>query len=102
MTSAISVSVSSRHDAPRALRLPVTAHRPILACGADLKNTFALVRDDEAFLGPSLGDLSEEPNFRAYTRAIKQLCELLDLTARGVAHDLTRAPRPTLYAIPDR
>ena len=49
----------SRGYVPLAVRLPVAARHPVLACGGELKSTFALVRDGEAFLSQHLGDLDE-------------------------------------------
>ena len=88
----------SRGYVPLAVRLPVASPRPLLACGAELKSTFALVRDSEAFLSHHLGDLTNENVFRAFGEAIGHFRRLLDLTPEIVAHDLHPAYRSTMYA----
>jgi hydrogenase maturation protein HypF len=88
----------ARGYVPLAVRLPMTASRPILACGGELKSTFALVRGDEAFLSQHLGDLTSEAAFRAYVETIGHFRRLFDLDPEIVAHDLHPAYRSTLYA----
>jgi hydrogenase maturation protein HypF len=88
----------ARGYVPLAVRLPVAATRPILACGGELKSTFALVRDGEAFLSQHLGDLTSEAAFRAYAEAIGHFRRLFELTPEVVAHDLHPAYRSTVYA----
>lgn len=88
----------SRGYVPLGIRLPVAAPQPILACGGELKNTVALVRGEEAFLGPHVGDLSDERAYRAFVAAIEHLQRLFSLSPRVVAHDLHPAYRSTVYA----
>src|SRR5690606_8519627 len=47
----------SRGWVPRAVRLSAPVPEPVLALGAQLKNTFCLALDDVAYLGPHIGDL---------------------------------------------
>ena len=88
----------SRGYVPLAVRLPVAAPHPVLACGAELKSTFALVRDGEAFLSQHLGDLTSEGAFRGFVEAVGHFRRLFDLTPEVVAHDLHPAYRSTIYA----
>jgi len=88
----------SRAYVPLAITLPVAAPRPVLACGAELKNTFALVRGREAFLSQHLGDLTNEHAYRSFVDSIEHFKNLLGVTPRVVAHDLHPAYRSTLYA----
>ena len=53
----------SRGYAPRAIRLPVAASRPVLGCGAELKSTFCLAQDDCATMSHHIGDLSNYETF---------------------------------------
>jgi hydrogenase maturation protein HypF len=88
----------SRGYVPLAVRLPVATPRPVLACGAELKSTFALARDGEAFLSHHLGDLTSEDAFRGFVEAVGHFQRLFDLTPKIVAHDLHPAYRSTIYA----
>src|SRR6266850_2478763 len=88
----------SRGYVPLAVRLPVAASRPILACGGELKNTFALVRGREAFVSQHLGDLTNERAFRTFLDAVGHWRRLLDLSPDVVAHDLHPGYRSTVYA----
>ena len=88
----------SRGYVPLAIRLPVRAPRPILACGGELKNTFALVRGHDAFLSQHLGDLSNERAYRSFVDAVDHFKRLLDLAPEVAAHDLHPAYRSTVYA----
>lgn len=49
----------SRGFAPLPIRLEVGGDHVVLAAGADLKNTFALTRDGDAWLSGHLGDLGD-------------------------------------------
>jgi hydrogenase maturation protein HypF len=88
----------ARGHVPLAVPLPVSASRPILACGGELKSTFALVRGGEAFLSQHLGDLTSEGAFRTYADTIGHFRRLFELDPEVVAHDLHPAYRSTVYA----
>ncbi len=76
-----------RGRAPHALELK-GEYSPILACGADLKNTFALAANGWAHISQHLGDLSDLDCFDRYQQTIKTLCGLLDIEPQKVACDL--------------
>jgi hydrogenase maturation protein HypF len=78
----------SRGYAPAALPLPVRAEHPIVAAGAELKSTFCVARDDDAFLSPHLGDLDTEPAYRAFRDDLALYLEMLSVEPAVVAHDL--------------
>jgi hydrogenase maturation protein HypF len=68
----------SRGYAPSAVtRLPIK--RPVLALGADLKNTVTLVVDGQAFVSQHIGDLSHYQAFQAFTETIKDLISMYDI-----------------------
>jgi hydrogenase maturation protein HypF len=77
----------SRGFVPNALPLPVEARRPIVAVGAELKNTFCVARGREAFLSPHLGDLHSEPAYRGFTTDLELYLAMLGVDAGVVAHD---------------
>jgi hydrogenase maturation protein HypF len=62
--------------APVALRLARPVAKPMLALGADLKNTVALAVDDRVVLSPHLGDLSSPHSLRVFEQVIGDLCRL--------------------------
>ncbi len=78
----------SRGYTPEPIRLAVGADRPVLGCGAELKNTFCLLRGSEAFLSHHVGDLENAETLLAYTDGIGHLGRLLDVEPAVVAHDL--------------
>jgi hydrogenase maturation protein HypF len=87
----------ARGYVPRAIALP-GAQRPVLAVGAELKNTVCLTRGDRAFLSQHLGDLQNAETYTAFTTAIGQLQELLGTAPLAVAHDLHPDYLTTHYA----
>jgi hydrogenase maturation protein HypF len=62
--------------APVELRLARPVAQPMLALGADLKNTVALAVDDRVVLSPHLGDLSSPHSLRVFEQVIGDLCRL--------------------------
>jgi hydrogenase maturation protein HypF len=68
----------ARGYAPGAVAtLPV--ERPILAVGADLKNTVTLVVDGQAFVSQHIGDLDHYQARRAFEETIADLLKMYDL-----------------------
>jgi hydrogenase maturation protein HypF len=78
----------SRGFAPRPLALPFAAPRPILACGAELKNTLCIAKGRRAFLSHHIGDLESYAAFRSFREAIAHFERLFDTRPAVVAHDL--------------
>jgi hydrogenase maturation protein HypF len=70
-----------------AARLPT--RRPLLALGADLKNTITLVVDGQAFVSQHLGDLDQYQAFRAFEETVTDLLSMYDVPWDDllVAHD---------------
>jgi hydrogenase maturation protein HypF len=62
--------------APVELRLARPVAKPMLALGADLKNTVALAVGDRVVLSPHLGDLSSPHSLRVFEQVIGDLCRL--------------------------
>jgi len=71
---------------------------PILACGAELKNTFCLTRDHYAFLSQHIGDLKNWETWEFYRQAIDHFQNLFRITPEIVAHDLHPDYLSTRYA----
>jgi hydrogenase maturation protein HypF len=78
----------SRGYAPSAVAtLPIK--RPVLALGADLKNTITLVVEGQAFISQHIGDLSHYQAFHSFTETIKDLIAMYDIDIRDLllVHD---------------
>ena len=78
----------SRGLAPGTLRLPVAAARPVVAAGAELKNTFCVARGELAHLSPHLGDLDTEAAHRAFRADLALFLDMVGARPEVVAHDL--------------
>jgi hydrogenase maturation protein HypF len=55
------------------------ADRPILALGADLKNTITLVMDGQAFVSQHIGDLDDDKSLRAFRETIEDLVSMYEV-----------------------
>jgi hydrogenase maturation protein HypF len=49
---------------------------PVLAVGGELKNTFCLTDGRRAFCSGHIGDMGSVATLRAFTRSVRQLCEI--------------------------
>lgn len=70
---------------PVALSFPV---QEVLACGAELKNTFCLTKDHHAFLSQHIGDLENYETLRFYQETLERMKELFRISPQTVAYDL--------------
>jgi hydrogenase maturation protein HypF len=87
----------SRGYAPFPVQLPFQA-RPILAVGAELKNTFCLARDDFAFLSQHIGDMENLETLEHFEASIALYEHLFRVEPEVVAHDLHPDYLSTRYA----
>ncbi|MFI0732541.1 carbamoyltransferase HypF [Streptomyces sp. NPDC021225] len=87
----------SRGFAPARIRLPL-AVRPVLAVGADLKNTLCLAEDDSAWLSAHVGDMDSLAAQRAFERAESHLRALTRVDPVCVAADRHPGYRSTRWA----
>ena len=90
----------ARGYAPGAVaRLPISY--PVLAVGADLKNTVTLVVDGEAFVSQHIGDLRHYEAFRAFRETIQDLLAMygVEEDELTVVHDLHPQYASTAYAL---
>ncbi len=88
----------SRGYVPRSVSLRRPVSRPVLACGAHLKNTFCLAEGDLAWLGPHVGDLDSLEACRHYEEQIARLQSFLGIRPEVVAHDLHPGYFSTIHA----
>ncbi len=89
----------SRGFVPEPLTVAGRFGWPVLACGAELKNTFCLGRGDHAFLSHHVGDLENYETLRSFTEGIVHFRRLFDVEPRIVAHDLHPEYLSTKYAL---
>jgi hydrogenase maturation protein HypF len=89
----------SRGHVPEPVTVRAGFPRPVLACGAELKNTFCLAKDHHAFLSHHIGDLENAETLRSFTEGIEHFRRLFDIDPRVVAHDLHPEYLSTKYAL---
>ena len=88
----------SRGYVPASLDLPVRADRHVLACGAELKNTFCLAKGERAWVGHHIGDLENFETLRSFTEGIEHFKRLFAVEPQVVACDLHPEYLSTKYA----
>lgn len=89
----------SRGYAPAPIRTIFESAREILACGAELKNTFCLLRGGHAFVSHHIGDLENLETLRSFTTSIEHYKRLFNLAPEIVAYDLHPEYLSTKYAL---
>lgn len=88
----------SRGFVPRPFYLSRPVARPVLACGAHLKNTFCIAMGDTAYFGPHIGDLETVAALDFFEEAIERMQTILEVRPDVVAHDLHPGYLSTRYA----
>jgi hydrogenase maturation protein HypF len=87
----------ARGYAPYPIHLPYKS-KQILACGAELKNTFCLTRDDHAFISQHIGDMENEETLEHFEHAIELYKRLFRIAPEVIACDLHPEYLPSKYA----
>ncbi len=72
---------------------------PILACGAELKNTVCLTKDDRAFISQHIGDLENLETLDFFQQTIDHLKQILQIEPEIIAYDLHPDYLSTRYAL---
>ncbi|MBW1676165.1 MAG: carbamoyltransferase HypF [Deltaproteobacteria bacterium] len=88
----------ARGYAPEPIRLPFKA-KEVLACGAELKNTFCLTKDEYAFISQHLGDLESFEVLTLFEDTIEFYKKLFRLKPKIVAYDLHPDYLSTKFAL---
>jgi hydrogenase maturation protein HypF len=88
----------SRGYAPTTLPLPALLQTPTLACGAQLKNTYALGAGRSALLSPYLGDLDGYETFAAFRDGIAADEQRFGLRVGAIIADAHPSYQSTSYA----
>jgi hydrogenase maturation protein HypF len=89
----------SRGHVPEPVTVRAGFPRPVLACGAELKNTFCLAQGHHAFLSHHIGDLENAETLRSFTEGIEHFRRLFDIDPQVVAYDLHPEYLSTKYAL---
>ena len=88
----------SRGYAPAPVKVSFKFEREILACGAELKNTFCLARDRHAFVSHHIGDLENLETLSSFEQGIEHYKLLFHLQPEVIAYDLHPEYLSTKYA----
>jgi hydrogenase maturation protein HypF len=88
----------SRGYAPAPIRTAFSVNKPILACGAELKSTFCLARDHDAYLSHHIGDLENFETLMSFKEGINHFQKLFGIEPELVAYDLHPDYLSTRYA----
>ena len=89
----------SRGYVPEPVTVDDEFPRAVLACGAELKNTFCLAKGRHAFVSHHIGDLENAETLRSFTEGIEHFRRLFDIDPQVVAHDLHPEYLSTKYAL---
>ena len=76
----------ARGYAPYPIHLPFQS-KQVLACGAELKNTFCLTRDNHAFLGQHIGDMENLETLEHFETTIELYKRLFRIQPELIAYD---------------
>ena len=78
----------SRGYVPDSIPLPLDCGRQLLACGAELKNTYAVAKGGRAWVGHHVGDLKNYETLSSFVTGIGHFQRLFAVRPEVVAHDL--------------
>ncbi|MBN1508940.1 MAG: carbamoyltransferase HypF [Sedimentisphaerales bacterium] len=88
----------ARGYVPAPIPLEAASPQEILAAGADMKNTFCLVKRNQLILSEHIGDLEDAEVYHHYVRSIEHLKGLFEVEPQVVACDLHPGYLSTQYA----
>jgi hydrogenase maturation protein HypF len=71
----------------------------VLACGAELKNTVCLTKDNKAFLSQHIGDLENLPTYDFFKMTIEHMKRIIDIEPEVIACDFHPNYFSTRYAL---
>jgi hydrogenase maturation protein HypF len=89
----------ARGYAPQPINTAFKFETEVLACGAELKNTFCLTRENYAFVSHHIGDLENLETLGSFTEGINHYKRLFHLHPEVVAYDLHPEYLSTKYAL---
>ncbi len=83
---------------PVPLSTPLDQGPAVLAVGPELKNTICLLKEDQAFLSPHIGDLQNLEAHGFFRETVDTLQDVLESRPEVVAHDLHPGYSSTVFA----
>ena len=83
---------------PVPLSKPLDQGPAVLAVGPELKNTICLLKEDQAFLSPHIGDLQNLEAHGFFQETVDTLQSVLECRPEVMAHDLHPAYSSTVFA----
>ena len=89
----------ARGHVPRSVALGRPADRAILACGAELKNTFCVAKGARVWVSHHIGDLKNWETLASFRDGVTHFERLFAVEPRLVAHDLHPDYLSTRYAL---
>jgi hydrogenase maturation protein HypF len=89
----------ARGFVPTPITSDIKANKQILAAGADLKNTFCLVKGNQLILSEHIGDLEDAEVFGHYIKSIEHFRRLFEFEPEVVVCDLHPNYLSTQYAL---
>ncbi|MEN6391989.1 MAG: carbamoyltransferase HypF [Syntrophomonas sp.] len=87
----------ARGYVPRAIKIPRNTE-PVLAVGGEMKNTFCITRQGDAYLSQHWGDLNHYLNYMNFQNGIERFKKMLGVEPRIIAHDLHPDYQSTRWA----
>jgi hydrogenase maturation protein HypF len=87
-----------RGIAPIERNLPFQLERPLLAVGADLKNSVALAFRDRVVISPHIGDLSSPRSMQVFEQVIGDIRRLYDVSPQAIVCDAHSGYYSSLWA----
>ena len=88
----------ARGYAPYPIPLPFQS-KQVLACGAELKNTFCLTKDEHALLSQHIGDMENEETLEHFEKTIELYKKLFRISPEAIAYDMHPEYLSTKYAL---
>jgi hydrogenase maturation protein HypF len=89
----------SRGYAPQPISMAAPFVKPVLACGAHLKNTFCLGKERHVFMSHHIGDLENYETLDSFAKGIEHFKNLFAVEPAVIAHDLHPEYLSTKYAL---
>ncbi|HMA63342.1 MAG TPA: carbamoyltransferase HypF [bacterium] len=88
----------SRSFVPESININYELNKPILACGAERKNTFAVAKQNDIWLSQHIGDLENLAALNSYESSIEHFLNVFSVQPEIIAHDLHPDYLSTQYA----